>query len=288
MTITDKWRLMMSSFADIKSAISEKGGTLPAGGYGEYGGYAWGVQSIYEPRPNTAQILYPDTSDMPEAERAQTLVAFCTDVKEEIRRAIVDGGVECGDEVPLSEYGDKIRQIDVLRITSGSDVTIGEYGTPATGQLTAEGGTPPYTWSIFKNMSDPLPSGLTFSADGTFTGTVKNVGLYSGRVFVVTDANGKTARKTISLFCEQRQLHFDVHGETRFKYDGQPHKLDVYCVEAENGELDGLDEVNFTVVYGAKRVTEVTEKAQYAANINVWGNYQVAKDQKELSISITN
>lgn len=41
-------------------------------------------------------------------------------VKQEIRQAIIDGGVDVPDDTPFSEYGDKIRQIQRFEITTSN------------------------------------------------------------------------------------------------------------------------------------------------------------------------
>lgn len=108
MTIVSKWSLMLASFADIASAIAEMGGSVSGG----YATYAQGVRSIYSSAEYTPQNTYPEKSAYL-ATNICNQILFCAAVKEEIRQAIIDGGVECGADVPLSQYGDKIRQIEV-------------------------------------------------------------------------------------------------------------------------------------------------------------------------------
>src|SRR5262249_6756373 len=61
--------------------------------------------------------------------------------------------------------------------------------------LIATGGTPPYTWSI---SSGALPPDLTFSADGTITGTPSATGT-SDFAVTVRDSASNTARQTLSI-----------------------------------------------------------------------------------------
>ena len=185
MTIVEKWRLMLSAFADIKAAIIENDGVEING----YEAYAKGVRSIYSTDEYIPQYTYPNGSDV--LDRAE----FCINVKEEIRQAIIDGGVECDENVPLSEYGNKIREIsDPIQILTQSDTVIGYMGEPCNYQLEATGGTPPYTWStdawwLF---------GTRLNSDGTITGTPTRS--MSGNCSVtVTDAKGKSTTITLWL-----------------------------------------------------------------------------------------
>lgn len=177
MTIAEKWRLMMSSFADIKAAIIEMGGSVTGG----FANYAKGVRSIYSSDAYTPQYSYPE-------ELSDKLV-FCKNVKEEIRQAIVGGDVECGEAVPLSEYGDKIRQINILQIVT--DTVIVVQNTPITVQLDATGGTPPYKWQTSFNVP-----GTVLSEDGIITGQTKASGVWYPRL-QVTDSTGRKTKKKI-------------------------------------------------------------------------------------------
>lgn len=55
MTICEKFKLMMASFADIKAAIIEKGVTV-TGGYSEY---AKNIRKIYSDENYTPEYQYP-------------------------------------------------------------------------------------------------------------------------------------------------------------------------------------------------------------------------------------
>lgn len=116
MTICEKFKLMMASFADIKAAIIEKGGTVTGG----YADYAKNIRNLYSNDIYTSQYQYP-TEKPPIMQYLINLynrITFCYAVKQEIRQAIIDGGVDVPDDTPFSEYGDKIRQIQLFEITT--------------------------------------------------------------------------------------------------------------------------------------------------------------------------
>lgn len=126
MTICEKLQLMMSSFADIRAAIIEKGGTVTGG----YADYAKNIRQLYSDDEYTPKYQYP-TEKPPIIQYLINLynrIVFCYAVKQEIRQAIIDGGVDVPDDTPFSEYGDKIRQIQRFEITT-SNLYLGEYKT---------------------------------------------------------------------------------------------------------------------------------------------------------------
>lgn len=67
-------------------------------------------------------------------------------------------------------------------------------GAPYAAQLSAEGGLPPYRWSL---SGGALPSGLTLSPSGIITGTSSETGKYTYSV-VVEDSKGAVAGGEIS------------------------------------------------------------------------------------------
>jgi large repetitive protein len=67
--------------------------------------------------------------------------------------------------------------------------------------LTAIGGTEPYTWAL---AAGTLPSGFTLEASGRLFGTPANLSSVSFTVRV-TDRNGRTATRNLTLVIEQRQ-----------------------------------------------------------------------------------
>lgn len=92
MTICEKFKLMMASFADIKAAIAEKGGTVTGG----YADYAKNIRNLYSNDTYAPQYQYP-TEKSPIMQYLINLynrITFCYAVKQEIRQAIIDGGVD--------------------------------------------------------------------------------------------------------------------------------------------------------------------------------------------------
>jgi len=90
--------------------------------------------------------------------------------------------------------------INSLVITSGSGAN-GEVGLPFGFQLTAAGGTGPYTWSLAPS-SNALPTGLTLNAaTGYISGTLaSNAGSpYGGIVIEATDHLGATATQAMTF-----------------------------------------------------------------------------------------
>jgi len=85
-----------------------------------------------------------------------------------------------------------------LALTTFSPLPSGTVASPYLANLTASGGTAPYTWSMFGSQ---LPSGLSLSSSGQITGTLASgvsVGTYSFTV-QVADANNLTATASLSL-----------------------------------------------------------------------------------------
>ena len=263
MTITDKWSLMLTSFADIKAAVEEMGGSVGTG----YASYAKGVRSIYSSESYTPQYTYPERSEM-YMQYIFSQIMFCAAVKEEIRLAIVDGGVDCDETVPLSEYGDKIRQINLFGIIT-TELPQAEYSIPYTAQLEAKGGTPPYTWEFTSGI---MPPGITINADGTITGTPTQSGYYTYMCITCTDSVGKSETKKFKLLVSPRKVHIERVGSSTFTYDGDPHTLDLRCVE--------VPELELIVRYGSEYLAAPTEATSYYATISSGnGNYSIIKDK---------
>ena len=99
MTICEKFKLMMASFADIRAAIAEKGGTVTGG----YADYAKNIRNLYSNDTYAPQYKYP-TEKSPIMQYLINLynrITFCYAVKQEIRQAIIDGGVDVPDDTNL-------------------------------------------------------------------------------------------------------------------------------------------------------------------------------------------
>jgi Putative Ig domain len=77
----------------------------------------------------------------------------------------------------------------------------GTVGAAYSHDLIAQGGAPPYSWSIFAN--DPLPPGLTLGTtapdfNNVLTGTPAQAGTFSFTV-EVTDSSGYSAAGTATV-----------------------------------------------------------------------------------------
>ncbi|MBU0656374.1 MAG: cellulase family glycosylhydrolase [Gammaproteobacteria bacterium] len=81
-----------------------------------------------------------------------------------------------------------------LNITTTS-LTKGTVGTAYSAQVSASGGTSPYTWSL---AAGSLPAGLTLGSDGKMTGTPTTAGTFSFTL-AVTDQKATTDTQAISM-----------------------------------------------------------------------------------------
>ena len=77
----------------------------------------------------------------------------------------------------------------------------GTVGVPYSQDLTAQGGAPPYSWSIFAN--DPLPPGLSLGTtapdyNNVLTGTPTQAGTFSFLI-QVTDTRGHSVNGTVTI-----------------------------------------------------------------------------------------
>ncbi len=83
-------------------------------------------------------------------------------------------------------------------IVSTTSPPAGEQGAAYGYALLAEGGAPPYTWSLGGGKKNKLPQGLTLTSDGILTGTPTKAKTTSFTV-QVTDATYALATKNLSL-----------------------------------------------------------------------------------------
>jgi uncharacterized protein (TIGR03437 family) len=88
---------------------------------------------------------------------------------------------------------------------STTNLPAGQAGVSYSASLSANGGTPPYTWSV---TSSALPGGLFLTAgNGAITGTPNGAGSFSFGV-TVTDSAGLTANATLSISVQPGALMF--------------------------------------------------------------------------------
>jgi hypothetical protein len=74
----------------------------------------------------------------------------------------------------------------------------GEVGASYAYGLQAEGGAPPYTWSLAGGRRNNLPQGFTLTTDGTITG-VPTRARAASFIVQVTDAAGASTTRNLSL-----------------------------------------------------------------------------------------
>ena len=101
-------------------------------------------------------------------------------------------------------------------ITTSTTLPGGTPGVAYSQNLTATGGTPPYTWAV---TGGALPAGLTLSSGGALSGTPTTVGSYSFTA-QVTDSAGGTASATFSLAVTQTCTYSVYPGGEAFAVAG--------------------------------------------------------------------
>lgn len=135
-------------------------------------------------------------------------------------------------------------------------------GSQYSTKVEAQGGTPPYTYSM--NAGSDLPSGLTLnSSDGTISGTTTQGGLmFCDIQIVVTDADNNRAVQTFVMTVEAIPVVFEITNNV-YSFDGKPHKATV--VTKVNGEE--TTDVDYTVTYGGAE--EQTAPGMYPIDITI-------------------
>lgn len=281
MTIVQKWRQRKSSFADIAAAITEKGVSIHEGkGYNRY---ANAVRQIYsdvytDEYEYPAQYVEPLKRAIPAA-YALELVVWCRRIKEQIRQAIIDGGVDCDETVPLSEYGNKIRQISALEIVT---TYIGfAYDVWHSAQLEAKGGTPPYTWSY---VSGACPPGLSLSSDGILSGAPKNTGYYGAFCVACEDSEGQRIENRVDINVSSRTVTALSVGESEFVYDGQPHYRTFVCREVPELEIIARAANGDDISAGERRIYLSTSDRHY--KISNYDKYFITIQRKQIVVTV--
>lgn len=115
MTIAEELTKLLSTKADIKAAISEKGVEVPSGTP-----FSHWCESVLQINGSSETFDY--YTDDPSKTAVQNEMAELQNTKENLRKAIIACGVEVDEALPFSEYGNKIREIE----TGGEDP--GQYG----------------------------------------------------------------------------------------------------------------------------------------------------------------
>src|SRR5580700_7818088 len=119
-------------------------------------------------------------------------------------------GLLSGTPTSSGTYSFTVKITDTSGLSDAKSVSLSiipppalSFGAPPAGwtrtvysdTLTESGGTAPYVWSV---SSGSLPSGVSFNASGTLTGTPTATGMFVFTV-KVTDANGQAATQATSL-----------------------------------------------------------------------------------------
>jgi hypothetical protein len=101
---------------------------------------------------------------------------------------------DAGGQTAQRAFALAIDETAPLAITTG-DVPSAQVGTAYTLQLEAEGGTPPYAWSL---LAGSLPPGLSLESSGRVSGVPAQTGRYSFTVGVV-DGASRTERRSLQV-----------------------------------------------------------------------------------------
>lgn len=276
MTIVTKWRQMLSYFADIRSAIIEMGGTVGNG----YSSYANAIRKIYKGAA-VGECSYPQKADNA-TDNALNLVRWCKSIKEQIRQAIIAGGVSCVEDVPLSEYGNKIRSIVIFDFTvqglSGDTVVLpkGEAGTEYNAQITVldNTGADITNRCTFEIISGSRPGGMTIQNGGVVNiPAEKNTrsGTFASISIRITDTT-MNMRKTFNFYLSIDLEHITLKIlKSSFTYDGQPHTAEAAYFDRNGNRLENFVP-SLSYYSGGTYLKEVTEIGSYSISYSRYVN----------------
>ncbi|MGM0577020.1 MAG: Ig domain-containing protein [Myxococcota bacterium] len=146
--------------------------------------------------------------------------------------------LECGSDDDCGE-GEICRngscQLVPLEIVT-TELTPEIEGVPFFKQLFAEGGLPPYEWSI---VQGELPEGVSLSADGVMEGSSLAVASWPFKV-KVTDSTGQEETAPLTLEILEHGLHITTNSPLPLATAGDPYEVAFEAVGGEQPYIWGL------------------------------------------------
>ncbi len=151
-----------------------------------------------------------------------------------------------------------------LSIVTNAKLEPAPVNAPYSATIEADGGVPPYTFTMFNKLYFPPGLTLTTTEDGKglLSGTPTSGGVtYCNMKVIVTDANGDKAEKVFSLNVPAKRVTFKVTQDS-FVYDGQSHSVTaVPYIDGMTAAEQDID-LNFTC-------NEQTNVGNYSVKISV-------------------
>ncbi len=135
--------------------------------------------------------------------------------------------------------GSGVEPVASLKITTTSPLPGGSVGVSYSQDLTATGGTTPYSWSW---VSGSLPPGLSPCSGGTISGTPTTVGSYSFTV-QVQDSQGLTAQRTLSISVTDSVTRFDSLTPSTITTSTAPYDAELSAI---GSNFNNVNRVTFT------------------------------------------